>query len=72
MLAESKFNSIKTLMLQTLGDLDITHEELTMILKENLVSENEDEHQETIKLRKKKKKIKTVNTIKFFYFFPYI
>ena len=34
MLAESKFNSIKTLMLQTLGDLDITHEELIMILKE--------------------------------------
>ena len=55
MLAESKFNSIKTLMLQTLGDLDITHEELTMILKENLVSENEDEQQETIKLSKKKK-----------------
>ena len=54
MLAESKFNSIKTLMLQTLGDLDITHEELTMILKENLVSENEDEQQETIKLSKKK------------------
>ena len=72
MLAESKFNSIKTLMLQTLGDLDITHEELTMILKENLVSENEDEQQETIKLSKKKKKIKTINTIKFFYFFPYI
>ena len=72
MLAESKFNSIKTLMLQTLGDLDITHEELTMILKENLVSENEDEQQETIKLSKKKKKIKTINTIKFFHFFPYI
>ena len=72
MLAESKFNSIKTLMLQTLGDLDITHEELTMILKENLVSENEDEQQETIKLSKKKKKIKTINTINFFYFFPYI
>ena len=62
MLAESKFNSIKTLMLQTLGDLDITHEELIMILKEkdryermkqNLVSENEDKKQETIKLSKK-------------------
>ena len=54
-------------MLQTLGDLDITHEELIMILKEkdryermkqNLVSENEDEKQETIKLSKKKKKKK--------------
>ena len=56
MLAESKFNSIKTLMLQTLGDLDITHEELTMILKENLVSENEDEQQETIKLSNKNNK----------------
>ena len=48
MLAESKFNSIETLMLQALGDLDISHEEFIMILKEkdkyekmkyNLISE---------------------------------
>ena len=54
MLAESKFNSI-----ETLGDLDISHEEFIMILKEkdkykkmkyNLISENGDEKQETIKI----------------------
>ena len=54
MLAESKFNSIETLISQALGDLDISHEEFIMILKEkdkyermkyNLVSENGDEKQ---------------------------
>ena len=53
-LAESKFNSIETLISQALGDLDISHEEFIMILKEkdryermkyNLISENEDEKQ---------------------------
>ena len=53
-LAESKFNSIETLISQALGDLDISHEEFIMILKEkdryermkyNLVSENGDEKQ---------------------------
>ena len=34
MLAESKFNSIETLMSQALADLDISHEEFIMILKE--------------------------------------
>ena len=52
MLAESKFNSIETLISQAIGDLDISHEEFIMILKEkdkyermkyNLISENEDE-----------------------------
>ena len=33
-LAKSKFNSIETLILQALGDLDISHEEFIMILKE--------------------------------------
>ena len=51
MLAESKFNSIETLISQALGDLDISHEEFIMILKEkdryekmkyNLISENGD------------------------------
>ena len=51
MLAESKFNSIETLMSQALGDLDIVHEEFVMIFKEkdrykkmkyNLISENGD------------------------------
>ena len=54
MLAESKFNSIETLMSQALGDLDISHEEFIMILNEkdsyekvkyNLISENRDEKQ---------------------------
>ena len=54
MLAESKFNSIETLISQALGDLDISHEEFIMTLKEkdryervkyNLVSENGDEKQ---------------------------
>ena len=59
LLAESKFNSIETLISQTLGDLDISHEKFIMILKEkdkykkmkcNLISENEDEKQEIAKL----------------------
>ena len=58
MLAQSKFNSIETLISQALGELDISHEEFIMILKEkdrfkkmkyNLISENGDEKQETIK-----------------------
>ena len=59
MLAESKFNSIETLMSQALGDLDISHQEFIMILKEkdryekmkyNLISENGDEKQEIVKI----------------------
>ena len=52
MLAESKFNSIETSISQALGDLDISHDEFIMILKEkdryermkyNSVTENGDE-----------------------------
>ena len=59
MLAKSKFNSIETLISQALGDLDINHEEFIMVLSEkdkyerikyNLISENGDEKQETIKI----------------------
>ena len=59
MLAESKFNSIETLILQALGDIDISHEEFIMILKEkdknekvkyNLISKNGDEKQEIVKI----------------------
>ena len=69
MLAESKFNSIKSLISQALGNLDISREEFIMILKEkdryermkqNLISENGDQKQEIVKLssiKKKKKKI---------------
>ena len=54
MFAKSKFNSIETLISQALGDLDISHEEFIMILKEkdkyermkyNLISENGNEKQ---------------------------
>ena len=54
MLAKSKFNSIETLISQALSDLDISHEEFIMILKEkdryekmkyNLISENGEEKQ---------------------------
>ena len=54
MLAESKYNSIETLISQALIDLDISHEEFIMILNEkdkyermkyNLISENGDEKQ---------------------------
>ena len=54
MLAKSKFNSIKTLISQALGDLDMSHEELIMVLNENvkyermkyyLISKNGDEKQ---------------------------
>ena len=67
MLAKSKFNSIETLISQALGDLDISHEEFIMILKEkdkyekmkyNLISENGDEKQEIVK--NKQHKIKKV------------
>ena len=62
MLAESKFNSIKSLISQALGNLDISREEFIMILKEkdryermkyNFISENGVEKQEIAKLNNK-------------------
>ena len=59
MLPVNKFNSIETLMSQALNDLNISREEFIMILKEkdiyermkyNLITENGDEKQETVKL----------------------
>ena len=59
MLAESKFNSIETLISQALGGLDVSHEEFIMILKEkdkdekmkyNLIRENGDEKKEIVKI----------------------
>ena len=59
MLAESKFNSIETLISQALNDLNITDEEFKMIfnkkdkygrMKYNLISENGDEKRENVKL----------------------
>ena len=58
-LAESKFNSIETLISKALNDLYISHEEFKMISNEkekyetmncNLISENRDEKEETTKL----------------------
>ena len=59
MLAESKFNTIETLISQALSDLNISHEEFIMILRQkdrcekmkyNLISENGVEKQENVKL----------------------
>ena len=59
MLAKSKYNSIEALISQALNDLNISHEEFIMSLKEkdryekmkyNLISENRDEKHETMKL----------------------
>ena len=58
-LAKNKYSSIEALISQALNDLNIIHKEFIMILKEkdryekmkyNLISENGDEKQETIKL----------------------
>ena len=59
MLAKSKYNSIEALISQALNDIDISHKEFITILNEkdkyermkyNLISKNEDEKQEIIKL----------------------
>ena len=59
MLAKSKLNSIESLISQALNDIDISHKEFITILNEkdkyermkyNLISKNEDEKQEVIKL----------------------
>ena len=59
MLAESKFNSIETLISQALTDIDISHEEFILILNEkdkyermkyNLISKNGDKKHEIVKL----------------------
>ena len=75
MSAESKFNSIETLISQALIDLDISHEEFIRILNEkgkyekmkyNLISENEDKKQKKYKI--KQYLIKKINAIKNFFF----
>ena len=59
MLAKSKYNSIEALISQALNDINISHKEFITILKEkdkyekmnyNLITENGDEKQETVKL----------------------
>ena len=78
MLAESKFNSIETLISQALIDLDISHEEFIRIsnekdehekMKYNLISENENEKQKTKKLSSIKiNRSKKINAIKKLFF----
>ena len=59
MLAKSKYNSTEALISQTLNDTNINHKEFITVLNEkdkyekmkyNLIGDNEDEKQETIKL----------------------
>ena len=59
MLANSKLNSIESLISQALNDMEIIHKEFITILNEkdkyermkyDLISKNEDEKQEIIKL----------------------
>ena len=79
MLAESKFNSIETLISQALIDLDISHEEFIRILNEkdkyekmkyNLISENEDKKQKNYKIKQyMTKKNKCYTKFNFFIFF---
>ena len=63
MLAKSKFNSIETLILQALNEMEITHEEFVTNfkekdryekMKEDIRDENDNEKQEIIKLSSKK------------------
>ena len=73
MLAKSKFNSIENLISQALGDLDISHEEFIMILKEKDRFEKiRDEKQEIVKISSiKLKKIDHIKKMFFFLFFLY-
>ena len=59
MFAKSKLNSIESLISEALNDMEISHKEFITILNEkdkdermkyNLISKNDDEKQETIKL----------------------
>ena len=79
MLAESKFNSIETLISQASNDIDISQEEFITVFKEkhryermeyNLINENENEKQENIKLSSILSK--NINVIKESFIFLYI
>ena len=57
MLAKSKLNSVETLISQALNDMEIGHEEFTIILKEKYkyertkyILENENENNKNIRL----------------------
>ena len=75
MLAESKFNSIETLISKALNDLDISHEEFKMILNEkekyerrkyNLVSEIGEKKARNYKV---KQYLIKIYMMQFFFFF---
>ena len=79
MLAESKFNSIETLISQASNDIDLSQEEFITVFKEkdryermkyNLINENENEKQENIKLSSILSK--NINVIKESFIFLYI
>ena len=73
MLAKSKLNSIESLISQALNDMDISHEEFITILNEkdkyermkyNLLSKNDYEKQEIIKLSSiKLKKLRNIKKL---------
>ena len=71
MLAESKFNSIETLISQALGDLDISHEEFIMILKEKDKNEKMKYNLTSEKLYKIKKN-QCYKNLFYYYYFSYI
>ena len=77
MLAKSELNSIESLISQALNDMEIIHKEFITILNEkdkyermkyDLISKNEDEKQEIIKLNSIKSKINAITNS----FFSYI
>ena len=77
MLAKSELNSIESLISQALNGMEIIHKEFITILNEkdkyermkyDLISKNEDEKQEIIKLNSIKSKINAITNS----FFSYI
>ena len=61
MLAKSKLNNIETLISQTLIDMDISHEEFVIILKEKDKYEN---MKENLRSENEEYKIMTLSSIK--------
>ena len=81
MFAESKLNSIESLISQALNDIKISHEEFITILNEknkyermkyNLRSKNENKKQKIIKLSSIKLKNQVSSKKKLYIFFLYI
>ena len=66
MLAKSKLNSIETLVSQTLIDMEVSHEEFVMILKEKdkyeKMKENMRNVRETLEGKAEKMRLNCVNS----------